>query len=37
MSDLLRRKNLRRTAVLGSLLMTVTCTALFAVARFFAG
>jgi hypothetical protein len=36
MSDRLRRKSLRRTALLGSLALTLVCMTLFAVARLFA-
>jgi hypothetical protein len=36
MSDILRRRGLRRTALLGSVVLTVVCMTLFAVARLFA-
>jgi hypothetical protein len=36
MSDILRRKRLRRIAFLGSVLLTLVCMALFGAARFFA-
>jgi hypothetical protein len=35
MSDILRRKQLRRTALLGSVLLMLVCMALFGAARFF--
>jgi hypothetical protein len=35
MSDTLRRNRLRRTALLGSALLTLVCMAVFAVARLF--
>jgi hypothetical protein len=35
MSDILRRKRLRRTALLGSILLVLVCMALFGAARFF--
>jgi hypothetical protein len=35
MSDILRRRRLRRTAFLGSALLMLVCMALFGAARFF--
>jgi uncharacterized membrane protein YcjF (UPF0283 family) len=35
MSDTLRRKKLRRTALLGSAMLALVCMAIFAVARLF--
>jgi hypothetical protein len=35
MSDILRRKRLGRTALLGSVLLALVCMALFGAARFF--
>jgi hypothetical protein len=36
MSDILRRKRLGRTALLGSVLLALACMALFGVVRLFA-